>query len=277
MAVRNQRSDYELGEFFRSLQDLLVLSLEDDISFDSAEFLSRRLDGFERTLSVLSSRIHASYPSEGQLLSDLDVLLRLVSQQRQYCETLSFLALYEEEEQSPTSGVGVRVVRSGVGRPRLDISEDLLEGFHTRAGFRWAAIARNLRLSERTLRRRRREFGFASVAPSFTDIDNGSLDEVVREILQVTPRIGYRLVQGALRQRGVTVQRRRILEAMRRVDPEGIKKYYQATIFCAMSKRLMVRRVGPIIGLGGSEFPLPVPCTLHSRFSPPFLVVIPPL
>ena len=76
-----------------------------------------------------------------------------------------------------------------------------------------------LQVSERTLRRRRHELGYASAAPSFTNIDNSSLDEIVRDILQVTPRVGFRLVQGALRQRGITVQRRRILEALRRVDP----------------------------------------------------------
>ena len=64
--------------------------------------ISRRLNGLERTLSVLSARIHRSYPSKGQRLPDLDVLLRLISQQKQYCETLSFLAFYEEDsEQSP--------------------------------------------------------------------------------------------------------------------------------------------------------------------------------
>ena len=55
MSVRNQLTHYELGEFFRSLQDLLVLPLNANLSFDSAEFL--RLDGCERSLSVLSSRL----------------------------------------------------------------------------------------------------------------------------------------------------------------------------------------------------------------------------
>ena len=60
--------------------------------------ISRGLDGLlERTLSVLSAGVHRSYPSERQRLSDLDVLLRLITQQRQYCETLSFLAFYEED------------------------------------------------------------------------------------------------------------------------------------------------------------------------------------
>ena len=78
MSVRNQLTQYELEKFFRSLQDLLVISLNPSLSFDSAEFLSRRLDGFERTLSVLSSRLRVSCWSEVQLLSDLDTLLFII-------------------------------------------------------------------------------------------------------------------------------------------------------------------------------------------------------
>ena len=86
----NQLTHYELEEFFRSLQDLLsVLSLNPNLSFGSAEFLSRRLNGFERTLSVLSSRLRVSYWSKA-LLSDLDTLI--------YCQstkaTLRGLALF---------------------------------------------------------------------------------------------------------------------------------------------------------------------------------------
>ena len=151
----------------------------------------------------LSSRVRVSHPSERQLLSDLDILLHIVSQQRQYCVNLPYFALHEEEEQQSTTRVGVRIVRSGVGRPRLDISEGLLKALHLTAGFCWAALARYLHVSERTLRRRRHEPGFASAATSFTDIDNGSLDEIVRNILSVTPRIGFLLVQSTLRQRGI--------------------------------------------------------------------------
>ena len=139
--MRNQLTQYELEKFFRSLQDLLVLLLNPSLSFDSAEFLSQRLDGFERTLTVLSSRLRVSYWSEVQLLSDLDTPLFIVSQQRQHCEDLSYFSLHaEEEEQLSTARVGV--VRSGVpwpGRPRIDISEDLLEVLRNGAGFRWAA------------------------------------------------------------------------------------------------------------------------------------------
>ena len=70
-----------------------MLSLEANLSFDSAEFLSRRLDGFERTLNVLSSRLRVSFPTEVQLLSDLNALLHIASKQRQHCEDLSYLGL----------------------------------------------------------------------------------------------------------------------------------------------------------------------------------------
>ena len=138
--MRNQLTHYELEEFFRSLQDLLVLLLNPSLSFDFAEFLSRRLDGFERTLNVLSARIRVSYSwFEVQLLSDLYTLLFIVSQQRQLCEDFSYFALHAEEEEQ-LSTVRVGVLRSGVpGRPRLDISEDLLEVLRNGAGFRWAA------------------------------------------------------------------------------------------------------------------------------------------
>ena len=73
----------------------LVLSLEANLSFDSAEFLSRRLHDFERTLNVLSSRSRVSFPTEVHLLSDLDALVHIVSQQRQCCEDLSYVGLHD--------------------------------------------------------------------------------------------------------------------------------------------------------------------------------------
>ena len=113
MSVRNQFTHNELEEFFRSLQDLLVLSLNPSLLFDFVEFLSRRLDGFERTLSVLSSKLRVSYSwFEVQLLSDLYTLLFIVSQQRQHCEDFSYFALHvEEEEQLSTTRVGVCEIR----------------------------------------------------------------------------------------------------------------------------------------------------------------------
>ena len=159
---------------------------DNNISFDTAEFLYRRLDGYERNISVLLARLRESFRGEEQLLEDLG--------------TSTILA--EDQQTNGQALTSVTINRNGVGRPTLDVSRELLETLHFQVGFSWSQITRNLGISESTLRRRRRSFQIPSSQQSF---DN-ALHQIVREILvHVTPRIGYRLVQGALRQRGFTL------------------------------------------------------------------------
>ncbi len=70
-----------------------------------------------------------------------------------------------------------------------------------------------------TLRRRRHELGMRVDGREFTDLTNVQLDGMIREVLGVTPSAGLRLVQGSLHRRGVQVQRARVLQSLRRVDP----------------------------------------------------------
>ena len=221
--VRSQISEFEIEQFFHSLQALLGNSLHDNnISFDTAEFLYRRLDGYERNISVLLARLKESFPCQEQLLEDLGNLHEIVRQQRERsdCETLSFQSLLAEDQQRNGQALtSVTINRNGVGRPTLDVSQELLETLHFQVGFSWSQIARYLGISESTLRRRRRSFQIPSSQQSFSNISDNALHQIVREILHVTPRIGYRLVQGALRQRGLHIQRRRVVEALQRVDP----------------------------------------------------------
>ena len=50
------------------------------------------------------------------------------------------------------------------------------------------------------MRSRRHEFGLpVGVGEDFSDISNDDLDELVREILEMTPGAGQRLVEGGLR------------------------------------------------------------------------------
>ena len=147
------------------------------------------------------------------MLDDLGNLLEIVRHQRERCETLSFHSfLAEDQETNGQALTSVTVNRNGVGRPTLDVSQQFLEILHFQVGFSWSQIARNLGISESTLRRRRRSFQIPNSQQSFSNISDNALDQIVREILHVTPRIGYRLVQGALRQRGLHIQRRRVLE-----------------------------------------------------------------
>ena len=66
------------------------------------------------------------------------------------------------------------------------------------------------------------------------NISDEGLDSHIRHILRTTPRSGRRFVQGGLRNRGLRIQRRRVEESMRRVDP----------VICTLrAARHIIRRV----------------------------------
>ena len=200
--MANRLRDFQVQEFFHLLENVLLSSYDDNqASFDSAEFRTRGLDELERTLSVLLRRISQAYPGEHQLLADLTTLLNIVHERRDYFQSLSFPNVLEEENPNAQPFM-IGYVRSGEGRPRYNISQDMLQALHVGAGFRWADIARSLGVSERTLMRRRREYQMFDTDHdnNFAVMTNGELDHLIRGILHLTPGIGYRLIQGALRQ-----------------------------------------------------------------------------
>ena len=95
-----------------------------------------------------------------------------------------------------------------VSRPRLQILQQQLQTLHSDAGFRWA------------------DDEFLESPKELCAVEDMNLGRQlawerisVREILEVTPSAGQRLVEGGLRQRGLRIQRHRIQESIRRVDP----------------------------------------------------------
>ena len=210
--------------FFTSLGRLLESAegQRNTASYDSAEFFSRRLRENERTLVTLALRIEEAFPNEVEVISDLNELVFIMNELSR-----DFDRIVEDSERSTFSAPASlddrlsAVARNGlVGRPRLQMLQEQLQTLHDDASFRWADIGRILGISERTLRRRRHEFGLpVGVGEDFSDVSNDDLDEHVREILEVTPSAGQRLVEGGLRQRGLRIQRHRIQESIRRVDP----------------------------------------------------------
>ncbi len=205
--------------------------------FDSSEFFIRRLDEHERTLNVLTVRIEESYAQETCLIGNLRQLLDILSELRSHFERIAEeserdLHSFEESASLPI----VSVTRNGeVGRPRLQLAQEQLETLHGEAGFRWADVARILGISERTVRRRRHQLELpVGREVGFSDISDEELDTYVRQILRTTPSSGRRFVDGALRYRGMRVQRRRIEESLRRVDP----------VICTLrAARHIIRRV----------------------------------
>ena len=79
-------------------------------------------------------------------------------------------------------------------------------------------IALTLGISDSTLYRRRQELGLHE---SFVDISYEELYTVITGVLTQTPYAGESYVSGGLRARGIFVQRHRIREILRTIDPVG--------------------------------------------------------
>ena len=105
------------------------------------------------------------------------------------------------------------------GRLQYDISKEQLEYF-IEFGFKALQIAVMLGVSEATVRRRYRVFQISS--KSYIDISDEELDNKIMSIKEDFHQSGYRIVTGILRENGIFVQNRRVLECMRRVDLEGV-------------------------------------------------------
>ena len=110
------------------------------------------------------------------------------------------------------------------GRPAFNITKEQIEQLRD-TGMNWKNIANFLSVSERTLLRRREEYG---IEQSFSDISDANLDEEVRKILSLTPYSGESYVVGDLKGRRIFVQRERVRKSLRRVDAIGrsIRKRY---------------------------------------------------
>ena len=88
-------------EFFVGLVRLLEISETNlnSASYDNCEFLFRRLDAHERTLSTLLSRIEYTYqgvPEAVNVILDLQTLLNRTSTFRSHFQRRFFLVLKEK-------------------------------------------------------------------------------------------------------------------------------------------------------------------------------------
>ena len=107
--------------------------------------------------------------------------------------------------------------QSSGGWPRFVITREHIEVLRN-TGMQWTAIARCLGVSAKTLYRRRLGYGLED---SFSDITNEELECNIRDILRLTPFSGESYIWGALRGRGILVQRWKIRQILQTVDPVG--------------------------------------------------------
>ncbi len=140
---------------------------------------------------------------------------------------------WENESNQQFNVLGEEVRLGFVGRPRTEITQEQIVLLRNRLGFTWADIARMFGVFTRTLNRHRQEYGMPlGQEHNFSPVSDDKLDNIVREILSITPQYGLGLVQGALRSRGLRIQWRRVLASLRHLDPVTSALRQSRTIIC---------------------------------------------
>ncbi|XP_028417759.1 uncharacterized protein LOC114542313 [Dendronephthya gigantea] len=230
MASQTRRNDSFLG-FLDILKSVLAQTqslfeegpLTDNrlASVDALENLSVKMDEICETLVIfLNSFIN---PADDTLWQQLYNLLCVFFEIKKYLEEETN-KLYEDEEnaqmRTTTSNVLVTTTgtRNNPGRPRYEIDEDQVLFLRSKH-FKWRKIAQILNISDRTLRRKRQEF--SARTENFSDISEADLCEVIESIRSLTPNIGQSRLLGALRCKGFKIQRWRVRNCLRKLDPVG--------------------------------------------------------
>jgi hypothetical protein len=105
------------------------------------------------------------------------------------------------------------------GRPRKTIDEAYLrEAIHPSRNIPKTKLAKVLGVHRNTLKKKMDEFG---IDCKYSAIADGDLDSLVKEYKVKKPNAGFRYVRGHLRSLGIRVQKRRVSDALRRVDRIG--------------------------------------------------------
>ena len=217
-----------IENFFASLEDDLrsAIRVSNNCDVESAQYWLAKLENTEEVLSLFYARVYETYSNRQPEPQLLGLIANLLEDVRSLRNVFGITAMRTAELEEPLDFNGLQQNRAivqhtgEVGRPclRSAVGESHLRFLNQDLGLRWVDIARCLGISERTLRRWRYQFGLLPNT-SFTNITNEQLDQHVTNILQSTPCVGLSLTIGALRARGLNVQRERIRQSMSRVDP----------------------------------------------------------
>ena len=138
------------------------------------------------------------------------------------------LALLTELEQSVEEAGHTRYAANLIpgqnrrGRPKFGISEEQLQHL-LQLHFPCPKTADLLGVYYclSTVRRKMKEYGL-SVSALYSEISDTELDRLINEVHGSFPNCGYRMMDGHLRQHGISVTQARIRNSMHRVDPEGV-------------------------------------------------------
>lgn len=115
----------------------------------------------------------------------------------------------------------LNIRQNAVGRPSVEVEESRLT-FFVENGFKVEEMALMLKCSKRTVEKKLRAYALSS--RDYTDISDVDLDEILSQWCCSFPCCGVKMMTSKLRSQGIHVQRERIRQSMKRIDPFGIER-----------------------------------------------------
>ena len=192
-----------------------AIQISRNCDLENSHYWLARLENVEELLSLFYVRVYKADSNRQYVLQLISDLIQDVRSLRIQFSQIALRTAETNEQLAfdvlhPINGAPLQYTGE-VGRPsfRNVISESQVRFLHDNLGLCWVDIARCLGVSERTLRRWRYQFGL-KLNRNFTNMSNEQLDGHVRVKLQNTPNVGLSLTRGALRARGLNVQRERV-------------------------------------------------------------------
>ena len=232
-------SENRLISFFERTKALLAEAEQCIYAFSSAgdidriEMLHERLSEAGETVFILKERASELINSDRDLEmanfhSNMDELSTHLARLRIYFENKA--DYLREDTVSGPAHQCKREYTGMRGQPKLEVSKRQIQ-FLRELHFPWVRIAELLGISTKTLTRRRQEFQIDDEEEmNWSSTGNGELREIIQEIMTITPGSGQTRMLGALHSRGIRVQRWRVREMMRELDPVGTALRWRGTI-----------------------------------------------
>ena len=232
--LTRERNEQGLFIFFDNLRLLLstISSFEEgercnNLLFEDIDQAADRLNTAAETIQLVISDIENNDPTDVTSILNMTLMkVKNLSDQLQQYRNEKSDSIGERAYSSLTDSR-----RDGPGRPRYVIEEDQIR-FLREMHFPWKKIADLLGVSESTLRRRRLMYGMTNLEESsWTQITDFDLNRIVQEIQELTPNIGQARLLGALRSRGLNIQRWRVRNCLRALDPVGTVLRWRSAIY----------------------------------------------
>ena len=107
------------------------------------------------------------------------------------------------------------------GRPEISVSLEQLR-YLVEQGFSAREVGVMFGCSKRTILRRAKKHGI--LLRKYSSLNDTELDSIVSEITSLFPRSGEKTISGNFKSRGILIQRERVRESLRRVDPSGVRE-----------------------------------------------------